>query len=51
MKSLGYTVENNDTDRTSNKMLDKVRGWRSRETVTTNIMRMILSVLGPIIKW
>jgi len=26
MKSLGYTLHNNNTDRTSHKMLDKVRG-------------------------
>jgi len=26
MKSLGYTVENNDTDRTPHKMLDKSVG-------------------------
>jgi len=30
MKSLGYIVENNDTDRTSHKMLDKVRGKNAR---------------------
>jgi len=26
----GYTVENSDTDRTSHKMLDKVRGQNAR---------------------
>jgi len=30
MKSLGYTVEDNDTDRISHKMLDKVHVWVKR---------------------